>query len=145
MGNLKDVPLQELMEMAEEYSSLGEEKQMLKINLIEAEKSHEINDMDFITTVAIATDVYVKLMEEAQLESLVPDFAFSIRENYPKFLNEMEQVRRDLELKEQEIEENTFIRYWFEQLIFEECKLHEKVNKKGKSLKPFYKKGDYVL
>ncbi|MFJ8528617.1 hypothetical protein [Bacillus sp. NPDC094106] len=44
-----------------------------------------------------------------------------------------------------EVEENTFIRYFFEKIIFEESKLYEKTDAKGKKLKPFYKKEYYVL
>ncbi|WP_324655188.1 hypothetical protein [Bacillus paranthracis] len=118
---------------------------MINITLTNKEKTYEISDMDFITTVAIATDVYVQLVEEAQLESQVPDFAFSIRDSYPKFLNALEQAREELEADGKEVEENAFIRFWFEKLIFEEFNLHEKINKKGKPLKPFFKAKDYIL
>lgn len=118
---------------------------MINITLTNKEKTYEISDMDFITTVAITTDVYVQLAEEAQLESQVPDFAFSIRDSYPKFLNTLEQTREELEADGKELEENAFIRFWFEQLIFEEFKLHDKTDAKGKPLKPFYKTKDYIL
>ncbi|KLA07078.1 hypothetical protein B4086_5554 [Bacillus cereus] len=102
--------------------------------------THE--NIDLIATVALATETYIDVMKNATMEPQVPDFAFDIQEAIPVFYKELEELKEQLEAEGQEVEENTFTRYFFEKLVFEKYKVVETVAKKGKKIKPFYKLSD---
>lgn len=99
-------------------------------------------NIDAITTVALATETYIDVMKNAKMEPQVPDFAFDIQEALPVFYKELEALKEQLEAEGQEVEENTFTRYFFEKLVFEKYRVVETVAKKGEKIKPFYKLSD---
>lgn len=101
-----------------------------------------VENIDLITTVALATETYIDVMKNAKIETQVPDFAFDIQEALPLFYKELEELKNQLEAEGQELEENTFTRYFFEKLVFEKYKVVDTVAKKGEKIKPFYKLSD---
>lgn len=101
-----------------------------------------IEEIDLITIVAIATETYIDVMNNAKMGTQVVDFAFDIQEAIPTYLHEFNELKTKLENEGHEIEENTFMRYFFEKLVFNKFKLTEKIDSKGKMMKPFYKLSD---
>ncbi|PER55642.1 hypothetical protein CN495_07770 [Bacillus thuringiensis] len=101
-----------------------------------------VETIDVITTVALATETYIDVMKNAKMEPQVPDFAFDIQEALPVFYKELEGLKEQLEAEGQEVEENTFTRYFFEKLVFDKYKVVETVANNGEKIKPFYKLSD---